>query len=248
MDILCICCEELSVIIQIVLAVIGIVVGFYGIKLARSVKEDIAFNQTKMKEVEAVAELVRYINMHMINVDVKGVDGNSEISYDSRLKLNCNLFELATLTNRKYASIIKIAPNTNIFLSEESYSILYARDFSTNANIPHSIAIQLRKMECDNIMPYDSKKELNCQEVIVLKTREKTEEEFSRDIQMSALVNYVPIQYREISGKYVMTWGNLLKTANSLKTSIITWYKNNGVSDYNLCIDMDKVVISKTEK
>lgn len=215
---------------SLILTFLGVVLSYLAIKQTLKAREDIAYNQSKIKQVDAISNLLRHLNQKKIKIYVLKIGDDCQVIKQKHYI--CNIFELGTLLKDTKSIWESIEDNAPVFLSVESDSILDADSFQTDGFVDDKISNALSAF---NSM-FNSKKldfkESKGQTFIIMQTRTNPNSMYGTTSLPDVL---------EIQNYRVNNVESLWQSVFELKTTISDWYKRNKISNCNICIDPNNI-------
>lgn len=221
---------EIVALSGIIMSFISVILACFGIRQTVLARKDIALNHVKIKQVEVMGNLLRHLNSNIIRINVLVIGQDAQ---DNKTKeFSGNIFEFGAILNKLKSYGEDYTPNSPIFLSNESNSILNVDDFEFDGFVDADVTNAL--CEFNGIMEH-TKIDLNeyqGETIFLLQTRKNniifsTSQDFSNA--------------KELKNSHLNTIEGMSQLISNLKTSIENWYKKNNIGDCNILIRTDNL-------
>lgn len=227
--IFCCYCMKTDLIITIlglILTFIGVVLSYIAIRQTLHARKDIAYNQVKIRQVEATSNLLRYLNQKRLKVYVLKY-GESALALTQKQYI-CNIFELGALLKNPQMIWNDIDGSSPIFLSVESDSILDAETFQYDGYLDANISNALSVFTCIPEQKSLDQTKYQGKTIILLQSRPNSQGLF----ETRGISDVLELQNNRIDSIMSMA-----KSIFELENAVSNWYKNNNISDCNISID-----------
>lgn len=211
---LMLCCYTMPWWLDVLLSVIGLLLGYLGVKLTRlsfketkQAREDIARHNFRIKQEEVVAKLVKGLNNKMVCV----YSGGQQIYHG-------NVWGIVFNVN------LKSRGDANVGFSKNTYNLIRVDDFLYDVYLPSDIASALAVFAYTKpeIFPYDNR-------YVYTRTN------FDEEIDEASFHEREKIEHH---GSYDCNLDKVYKVINAiaeLKKSFEHWYvANSDISSFNL--------------
>lgn len=220
---------EYSDIAQIIIAFIGLIIGYLTFRLAMRINKEFFKNHAKSKQVEKMSELMEFLNntkIYLTFTDFYKHRGSGGTS----LGIYYNIFEIGNLLNNKtihplYKKEIDFNEydDSPVFLDENSKQIMDIKKYIDSAFIPKDIADALNDfyVSFTSNVNFDTLTEGETSVVVLNSTEEKDKYKIFKQTNCEAL----------------KSWLNFKTHSNNLIKSIKIWFEKNGINDCNIRLD-----------